>query len=128
MQPKLWKHSVKFVRGESSKMNQKLKFLIVLNFVCYNAKSIEDCKCSTLVNKFKLGNCLETVPSKVMCYLRKDSKCPDSSNSKIYPKRKFSKLACKLQRNTQSTNEANNVKFKIILYLFMIPIFGAVKN
>ena len=110
-------------------MKRKLKILIILiNLVCYNAKSIEDCKCSNLVNEYKLGNCLETVPSKVLCYLQEDSKFPDSVKSKIYPGRKFSKLACKLQRNNQITNEANSVKSKIIIYLFMIPIFGAVKN
>lgn len=110
-------------------MKRKVEFLILLiNFVSYDAKSIEDCECSNFVKEYKLGNCLETEPNKFLGYLRDESKCLDSIKSKIYPGQKFSKLACKLHRNSQITNEANSVKSKIIIYLFMIPIFGVVKN
>ena len=113
---------------KAQKWTKKLIFLLVLNFLCYSAKSIEECKCSTLVNKFNLGNCLKTVQSKVMCYLEKDSKCPDSRNSKLYPNKKFSKLACELRRNSKTTNKANNVKFKISFYLLVVSILGALRN
>ena len=72
-------------------------FLLIVIFLGANAKSVENCVCSKLVNKYNIGNCIDTVPDDIGCYLRVTSKCPDLEKSEIYPGRYWSKLACKLK-------------------------------
>ena len=82
---------------------------ILIGIIAFNlsvkSEEIDGCECSEFVNLHGRGNCLETKPD--FCYLKEDSSCPDSTESKLYPGKSISVRACKLRNERKSTSNGS---------------------
>ena len=84
------------------------------------SKVLKECRCSKMINVHGLGNCLPNSNPK-FCYLMDNTTCQDSTKSELYPKKRYSKIACKLRINIKpksNESDAKNINGLIHYVLF----------